>query len=73
MIQFGLTHSRSRTRAEIEAFANMWSARQWRQLLAEYGFTNIEIEESYARRSWYPRALIMRAVAGTVGSTSLSG
>lgn len=73
MVQFGLTHSRSRTRAEIEAFANMWSASQWRRLLQDHDFTDIEITEHQARRSWYPRALIMRAVARTVGSTSTSG
>ena len=63
MVQFGLTHSRARTQAETEAFANMWSAGQWRAFLSEREFVDINITESRPRHAWYPSALLMTALA----------
>jgi ubiquinone/menaquinone biosynthesis C-methylase UbiE len=64
MLHFGLTHSRARTQAEVEAFPNILTVAEWRSLLSKLGFVQIEIAETAPRRRWYPRGLLMSAVAG---------
>lgn len=54
----------ARAWAEAIALSNIHTAAEWRTILSESGFVNIEITESPARRRWYPCALIMRAVTG---------
>jgi ubiquinone/menaquinone biosynthesis C-methylase UbiE len=63
MIQFGLTHSRARTAAEIQAFPNILTSAQWRTALTSQGFGQVEIDEAPARRRWFPRGLVMSAIA----------
>ena len=63
MIQYGMTESRARAQAEVEAFSNIRSRDEWQTLLSEYAFSDVEMIELRARRRWYPRALIMTAVA----------
>jgi len=56
----------ARAWAEAIALSNIHTAAEWRTILSESGFANIEITESPARHCWYPRALIMTAVAGKI-------
>jgi len=66
LIRYGLTRwSIRRARAEMEALPNIRLASEWHAILADLGFTKIEISADYAgRRSWYPDALFMKAVKG---------
>jgi len=66
LIRYGLTRRSARAQAEVEAFPNIRTADEWCTILSGFGFTKIEITKSWARRPWYPCALIMRAVAGRI-------
>lgn len=66
LVRYGVSLRSSRGRAEIEALPNIRTADEWRTILSDFGFTQIEITESRASRPWYPCALILRAVAGEV-------
>ena len=52
--------------SQNEATANVRTAAEWRTLLSEAGYADIEITESRARRPWYPCALRIKATAGSV-------
>jgi ubiquinone/menaquinone biosynthesis C-methylase UbiE len=58
------TDNITRAWAEATSLSNVHTADEWRTILPDFGFTNIEVTESPARHRWYPCALIMRAVAG---------
>jgi len=60
----GVARKSARAQAEIEAFANIRTADEWRSLLADTGFRKIEVSETRARRFWYPHVLTMTAMAG---------
>ncbi len=66
LARYGLTRRSARAQAEEEAFPNVRTTDEWRTALSEFGFTQIEITESPARRRWYPCALTIRAVAGRI-------
>jgi ubiquinone/menaquinone biosynthesis C-methylase UbiE len=66
LTRYGLTRRSARAQAEVEAFPNVRTTDEWRTILADFGFTRIEITESPARRRWYPCALTIRAVAGRI-------
>jgi ubiquinone/menaquinone biosynthesis C-methylase UbiE len=51
-----------RAQAEIEAIDNMHTAGEWRQLLAEHGFTDITLNQVRPRFPWYPGGFVARAV-----------
>ena len=74
MIQYGLTESRARAQAEVEAFSNIRSVDEWQTLLSEYAFSDVEMGRVPARCRWYPQALIMKASAGGpwVGAGAIS-
>jgi ubiquinone/menaquinone biosynthesis C-methylase UbiE len=59
------THARAQ--AEADAFHNIHTKTEWRHILSNFGFGQIEIEEWPPRRWWYPSAVIMRAVKETPG------
>lgn len=63
MARYGLTSSSARGQAELEAFHNVRTAGEWRELLSGLRFSGIEVTASAARRPWYPCSLTMRAVA----------
>ncbi|MGA9351585.1 MAG: class I SAM-dependent methyltransferase [Anaerolineae bacterium] len=63
LLRYGLTRRSARAQAEVEAFPNVRTADEWRTILSDFGFANIEITESPARHRWYPCALMMRAAA----------
>jgi ubiquinone/menaquinone biosynthesis C-methylase UbiE len=64
MVYFGITHSRLRTRAEIDALANLHTGDEWQRILAGCGFIDIHITELHPRRRIYPNALLISARAG---------
>jgi ubiquinone/menaquinone biosynthesis C-methylase UbiE len=57
------THARAQ--AEADAFHNIHTRDEWRHILSDFGFGQIEIQEWPPRRWWYPSAVIMRAVKET--------
>ena len=57
----------ARARAEMDAVSNMHTGDQWRAMLSGAGFTGIEVREERARRAWYPRVLLIRAMTGRPG------
>jgi len=65
LLRYGLLQGSARAEAEIEAFKNVRTADEWRDLLAEYGFVEIRVTEHRARRPWYPCALTLTAELGT--------
>jgi ubiquinone/menaquinone biosynthesis C-methylase UbiE len=59
---FRLFWRSARAQAEAEAFASIHTAVEWRKLLEDSGFCEIEVIEWPARRFWYPCALIIKAL-----------
>ncbi|MCL7451937.1 MAG: class I SAM-dependent methyltransferase [Anaerolineae bacterium] len=64
LLVYRLGHRNARAQAEVAAFASVRTAGEWHTLLVHAGFVDVDIAESHTRRSWYPHALTMRAVAG---------
>lgn len=60
----GLSMSRERAQAEIDSFANIRTIPEWRRLLAEMGFDQIETQEISALRRIYPGGILVGAVRG---------
>ena len=55
LVIYKLGH-RGSVRVQAEAFPNVRTADEWRTILSDFGFTNIKITETRARRRWYPCA-----------------
>jgi ubiquinone/menaquinone biosynthesis C-methylase UbiE len=66
MFRYGLTLSPARAQAEMEALANLRTIGEWRSLLTDFGFTDVQITELRPRRPGLPSALTIQAVAGAV-------
>jgi len=60
-LYFGLTFSRARLRAEMDAFDNLRTAPEWRDYLAAEGFTDISITELAGQRKFFPSGLLIKA------------
>ena len=60
-LYFGLTYSRARIRAEMDALDNLRTASEWRDYLTAAGFTDISITELPGQRSFYPSGLLIKA------------
>lgn len=55
----------ARARAEAATTSNIHTAVEWRDILAEAGFTAIEVHREFApRHTWYPYGLILKAKKG---------
>jgi ubiquinone/menaquinone biosynthesis C-methylase UbiE len=65
MVYFGMTHSRSRMQAEVDALANLHTRDEWLANLEGCGFTDVCITELRPRRGYYPVALLITARAGS--------
>ena len=63
LLYFGLTYSRVRIQAEMDAIKNLRTASEWHTFLAEAGFTDITIAEMPGRRRFYPSGLLIKARA----------
>ena len=62
---YGWMTNGARARAEVDAVSKLHTGSEWRTLLCAAGFAAIEVREERARRVGYPRALPIRAVAGS--------
>jgi ubiquinone/menaquinone biosynthesis C-methylase UbiE len=60
-LYFGLTYSRARIRAEMDALENLRTTSEWRDYLTASGFTDISITELPSQRSFYPSGLLIKA------------
>jgi ubiquinone/menaquinone biosynthesis C-methylase UbiE len=65
MVYFGITHSRSRFRAEVDALANLRTADEWHRFLDASGFEDVRISALPSIRRFYPTALLIRARAAS--------
>ena len=64
-VYFWLTNNRARARAESSAVGNIHTAEEWRQILADLGFSNIIVRSEFVgRRFWYPNSLMINARKG---------
>jgi len=64
-LYFRLTHRSPRAWAEVAAFSNIHTADEWRGILSDSGFAEIEISTDFlGRRFGYPNALTMKAAKG---------
>jgi ubiquinone/menaquinone biosynthesis C-methylase UbiE len=61
MVCFGMTHSHSRYRAEMDALAHLPTRGEWQELLDACGFVDVRITRLPPRRRFYPDALLVRA------------
>ena len=61
ILYFGLTYSRARIQAEMDAINNLRTASEWNTFLATAGFTDITIVEMPGQRSFYPSGLLIKA------------
>ena len=61
MVYFGITHRRSRFRAEMDALANLRTRGEWQELLGACGFVDVHITRLPPRRRFYPDALLIKA------------
>jgi ubiquinone/menaquinone biosynthesis C-methylase UbiE len=64
MFYFGITHSRVRLRAEVEALANLLTGDEWQAVLAACGFVEVHIARLRSRHRYYPEALLISARCG---------
>lgn len=64
LLEYRITDRSRRAQAEQDAFPNVRTADEWQALLFDAGFSRVEIDESPARRRWYPCALSIRAAVG---------
>ncbi|MGE5123442.1 MAG: class I SAM-dependent methyltransferase [Acidobacteriaceae bacterium] len=62
MLEYGFVNRRSRSRAEIEAFKNVRTAQEWLEMLKDFGFIKIRIEDIRPRLPWFPSGLTLQAV-----------
>ncbi len=61
MIEYGFIHQSARAQAEIEAFQNVRTAKEWSKLLGDFGYVKIHIEEIKPRLPWFPSGLTLQA------------
>lgn len=63
LFYFGLTYSRVRIQAELDAVKNILTEAEWRAFLAKAGFTDINIVVMPGQKSFYPWGLMITARA----------
>jgi ubiquinone/menaquinone biosynthesis C-methylase UbiE len=60
---YKLTHRSARAQAEVAAVPNIRTASEWRTILSDFGFAEIEVVAKFPpRRFWYPGALTLQAI-----------
>lgn len=62
MLEYGFVNRSARSQAEIEAFQNVRTAQEWLELLVDFGFSKVHIEEIKPRLPWFPSGLTLQAV-----------
>ncbi len=61
MIEYGFANQSARARAELEAFTNVRTAKEWSELLAGFGYVKVRIDEIKPRFPWFPSGLTLQA------------
>ncbi len=65
MLEYGLINHSARSQAELEAFHNVRTAKEWAALLNQFGYAKVRIEEIKPRYPWFPSGLTLEAeIAG---------
>ncbi len=59
-LYFLFTENYSRAVAESSAIANIHTAQEWKALIEERGFINVEIKELSSKKIWAPNPIIMK-------------
>ena len=65
MLQYGFVNRSARSQAEIEAFQNVRTAQEWSELLKEFGFAKVQVDEIKPRLPWFPSGLTLQAEIAT--------
>ena len=65
MLQYGFVNRSARSQAEIEAFQNVRTAQEWSELLKEFGFAKVQVDEIKPRLPWLPSGLTLQAEIAT--------
>ncbi len=61
MWAYGYTNHSARSHAEIDAFQNVRTAKEWSVLLQEFGYGKVKIDEIKPRLPWFPSGLTLQA------------
>ncbi len=61
MWQYGYVNQSARAQAELEAFRNVRTAKEWSKLLRDFGYVKVHIDEIKPRYPWFPSGLTMQA------------
>jgi ubiquinone/menaquinone biosynthesis C-methylase UbiE len=61
MFEYGFAHRSARAQAELEAFKNVRTAKEWTRLRVEFGYVKVRIDEIKPRFPWYPSGLTLQA------------
>jgi len=61
MLEYGFINQSARSHAELEAFQNVRTAKEWSALLKEFGYEKVHIDEIKPRLPWFPSGLTLQA------------
>lgn len=61
MREYGIANQSARSQAELEAFQNVRTAKEWFSLLFGFGYGKIVIDEIKPRFPWFPSGLTLQA------------
>jgi ubiquinone/menaquinone biosynthesis C-methylase UbiE len=59
---FFFTESKSRAWVEASALTNIRTVQEWKVLLQELGFNEIDVSEMQSKKSWMPNPIIINAI-----------
>jgi ubiquinone/menaquinone biosynthesis C-methylase UbiE len=61
MFEYGYFNQSARSQAELEAFQNVRTAKEWSKLLKDFGYEKVHIVEIKPRMPWFPSGLTLQA------------
>jgi len=61
MLEYGFINKSARTEAELEAFQNVRTVKEWSTLLKDFGYVKVKIDEIKPRLPWFPSGLTLQA------------
>ena len=65
MFEYGFVNQSARSQAELEAFKNVRTAKEWSVLLSQFGYVKVRVDEIKPRYPWFPSGLTLQAeIAG---------
>ncbi len=60
---YGIANSAARARAEVDAYQNVRTTREWAEILRSYGFGQVKMDVVTPRFPWFPGGLTLTAEA----------